>query len=53
MIVLIDQSPQGNITQLLPIHRLDIGRFWSLGDAEDVPTDSFEGRSAELRCPPY
>jgi hypothetical protein len=43
VVVLIGQSPQGNITHLLPIHRLGNGKFWNLGDAEDMPADSFEG----------
>ena len=48
VVVLIGQAPQGNITHLLPIHRLGNGKFWNLGDAEDMPADSFEGRFAGL-----
>ena len=48
VVVLIGQSPQGNITHLLPIHRLGNGKFWNLGDAEDMPADSFSGRFANL-----
>ncbi len=48
MVVLIGQSLGGNITHLLPIHRLDNGKFWNLGDAEDMPADSFSGRFANL-----
>jgi hypothetical protein len=51
VVVLIVQSPQGNITHLLPIHRLGNGKFWNLGDAEDMPADSFEGRFAGLLPP--
>ena len=51
VVVLIGQSPQGNITRLLPIHRLGNGKFWNLGDAEDMPADSFEGRFAGLLPP--
>ena len=51
VVMLIGQSPQGNITHLLPIHRLDNGKFWNLGDAEDMPADSFEGRFAGLLPP--
>jgi hypothetical protein len=51
VVVLIGQSPQGNITHLLPIHRLGNGKFWNLGDAEDMPADSFEGRFAGLLPP--
>jgi hypothetical protein len=51
VVVLIGQSPQGNITHLLPIHRLDNVKFWSLGDAEDMPADSFSGRFACLLPP--
>lgn len=40
--VLIGQAPQGNI------NRLGNGKFWNLGDAEDMPADSFEGRFAGL-----
>lgn len=29
-------------------HRLGNGKFWNLGDAEDMPADSFEGRFAGL-----
>ena len=45
------KSPQGNITHLLPIHRLGNGKFWNLGDAEDMPADSFSGRFAGLLPP--
>ena len=48
MVVLIGQAPHGNITHLLPIFRLGNGKFWNLGDAEDMPADSFEGRIAGL-----
>jgi hypothetical protein len=51
VVVLIGQSPQGNITHLLPIHRLGNGKFWNLGDAEEMPADSFEGRFAGLLPP--
>ena len=51
VVVLIGQAPQGNITNLLPIHRLGIGKFWNLSDAEDMPADSFEGRFAGLLPP--
>lgn len=51
VVVLIGQAPQGNITHLLPIHRLDNGKFWNLGDADDMPADSFEGRFAGLLTP--
>lgn len=40
VVVLIKQAPQGNITHLLPIHRLDNGKFWNLGDADDMPAES-------------
>ena len=51
VVVLIGQSPQGNITRLLPIHRLGNGKFWNLGDAEEMVADSFSGRFAELLPP--
>ena len=51
VVVLIGQSPQGNITHLLPIHRLGNGKFWNLGDAEDMPADSFQGRFVGLLPP--
>lgn len=51
VVVLIGQSPQGNITHLLPIHRLGNGKFWDLGDAEEMPADSFEGRFTKLLPP--
>ena len=51
VVVLIGQSPQGNITHLLPIHRLGNGKLWNLGDAEEMPADSFEGRFAKLLPP--
>jgi hypothetical protein len=51
VVVLIGQSPQGNITHLLPIHRLGNGKFWNLGDAEAMAADSFSGRFAELLPP--
>lgn len=37
-----------HITHLLTIHRLGNGRFWNLGDGEDIPADSFSGRFANL-----
>jgi hypothetical protein len=51
VVVLIGQSPQGNMTHLLPIHRLGNGKFWNLGDAEDMPADSFAGRFSGLLPP--
>jgi hypothetical protein len=51
VVVLIGQAPQGNTTHLLPIHRLGNGEFWNLGDAEDMPADSFEGRFAGMLPP--
>lgn len=51
VVVLIGQAPQGNMTHLLPIHRLDNGKFWNLGDAEDMPADSFQGRFTGLLPP--
>ena len=51
VVVLIGQSPQGNITHLLPIHRLGNGKFWNLSDAEEMPADSFEGRFTKLLPP--
>jgi|UniRef100_UPI0037841DE3 hypothetical protein len=51
VVVLIGQSAQCNITHLLPIHRLGNGKFWNLGDAEDMPADSFEGRFSGLLPP--
>lgn len=48
MVLRIGQAPQSNVTFLLPIHCLGNGRFWNLGDAEDMPVDSFEGRFAGL-----
>lgn len=38
-------------SQSEPIHRLGHGKFWNLGDAEDMPDDSFEGRFAGLLPP--
>jgi hypothetical protein len=51
VVVLIGQSAQGSITHLLPIHRLGNGKFWNLGDAEEMPADTFEGRFARLLPP--
>ncbi len=51
VVVLIGQAPQGNITHLLSIHRLGNGKFWNLGEAEDMPADSFEGRFAGMLPP--
>lgn len=45
VVVLIGQAPQGNT------HRLGNGKFWNLGDAEDMPADSFEGRFAGMLPP--
>ena len=45
VVVLIGQAPQGNI------NRLGNGKFWNLGDAEDMPTDSFKGRFAGMLPP--
>ncbi len=49
--MLIGQAPQEKITHFLPIHRLGNGKFWNLGDAEDMPADSFEGRFAGMLPP--
>lgn len=51
IVVLIGQAPQGNITHLLPIHRLGNGKFWNLGDAQEMAADSFEGRFAGMLPP--
>lgn len=51
VVVLIGQAPQGNITHLLPIHRLGNGKFWNLGDAQEMAADSFEGRFAGMLPP--
>ena len=51
VVVLIGQAPQGNITHLLPIHRLGNGQFWNLGDAQEMAADSFEGRFAGMLPP--
>ena len=51
IVVLIGQAPQGNITHLLPIHRLGNGKFWNLGDAQEMAADSFEGRFAGMLHP--
>jgi len=49
VVVLIGQTIGGeHITRLQPIHRLGNGKFWNLGDAEDMPADSFVGRFAKL-----
>ena len=51
--VLIGQAKGGeHCTHFLPIHRLGNGKFWNLGDAEDMPPpDSFSGRFADLLPP--
>ena len=49
--VVLGRAPQGNITHRQPIYRLGNGKFWNLGDAEDMPADSFEGRFAGLFHP--
>jgi len=51
VVVLIGQAPQGNITHLLPIHRLGNGKFWNLGDAQEMAADSLEGRFAGMLPP--
>ncbi len=51
VVVLIGQAPEGTITQLVPIHRLGDGKFWNLGDADEMPADTFEGRFASLLPP--
>lgn len=45
VVVLIGQAPQGNI------NRLGNGKFWNLGDPEDMLADSFEGRFAGMLPP--
>ena len=50
-VVLIGQAPEGTITHLLLIHRLGNGKFWNLGDADEMPADTFEGRFAGLLPP--
>lgn len=34
-----------------PIYLIGHGKFWNLGDAEDMPVDSFESRFAGLLPP--
>jgi hypothetical protein len=52
MVVLIGQAQGGEHRRyFLPIHRLGNGKFWNLGDAEDMPADSFQGRFAGLLPP--
>jgi hypothetical protein len=52
MVVLIGQAQGGeHHTHFLPIHRLGNGKFWNLGDAEEMPADSFSGRFAGLLPP--
>ena len=52
MVVLIGQAQGGeHRTHFLPIHRLGNGKFWNLGDAEEMPADSFQGRFAGLLPP--
>jgi hypothetical protein len=51
VVVLIGQAPECNITHFLPTHRLGNGKFWNLGDADEMPADTFEGRFARLLPP--
>jgi hypothetical protein len=52
VVVLIGQAQSGeHHTHFLPIHRLGNGKFWNLGDAEDMPADSFKGRFSGLLPP--
>ncbi len=51
VVVLIGQAPEGTISHLLPIHRLGNGKFWNLGDADEMPADTFDGRFARLLPP--
>jgi hypothetical protein len=51
-VVLIGQAQGGeHRTHFLPIHRLGNGKFWNLGDAEEMAADSFQGRFAGLLPP--
>jgi hypothetical protein len=50
-VVLIGQASEGTITHLLLIHRLGNGKFWNLGDADEMPADTFEGRFAGMLPP--
>lgn len=51
VVVLIGQGLAGNCTRLLPIVRSDNGRFWNLGDAQEMPSTTLEGRFAGLLPP--
>ena len=52
MVVLIGQAQGGEHRRyFLPIHHLDNGKFWNLGDADDMPADSFSGRFTGLLPP--
>lgn len=51
MLVLIGQGPEGNVTRMLPIVRSDNGRFWNLGDPQEMAAETFEGRFAGLLPP--
>jgi hypothetical protein len=50
--VLIGQAQHGeHRAHFLPIHRLGNGKFWNLGDAEEMAADFFQGRFAGLLPP--
>ncbi|MFN0079135.1 MAG: hypothetical protein ACKVY0_21950 [Prosthecobacter sp.] len=51
VVVLIGQGLAGNVTRMLPIVRSDNGRFWNLGDPQDMPATTLEGRFAGLLPP--
>ena len=51
VVAVIGQAPEGTITHLLPIHRLGNGKFWNLGDVNEMPADTFDGRFAGLLSP--
>jgi len=52
VVVLIGQAQSGeHRTHFLPIHRLGNGKFWNLGDAEEMAAESFQRRFAGLLPP--
>ena len=51
MVVLIGEGGGEHRPRFLPIVRLDNGKFWNLGEPQEMQADSFKGRFTELLPP--
>lgn len=51
MVVCIGEASDEHCTRMLPIVRSDSGKFWNLGDSQEIAADGFKGRFQQLLPP--